>query len=111
MASTYQSQTLAIIKAESGDYFIILAPNRWSQLPLWSMDNFTSMLYPEFEPGTLGVAVGSPSYYAAWSAGWYKYCLETTRKPGKVSFELNSNEKTQINAHTYELLYEEVTPI
>ena len=27
-----------------------------------------SMPYPEFEPGTLGVAADSPSQYTAWSA-------------------------------------------
>ena len=30
--------------------------------------HLTSMPYPVFEPGTFGVAAGSPSHYTAWSA-------------------------------------------
>ena len=30
-------------------------------------DSLTSMPYPGFEPGTFGVAAGTPSHYTAWS--------------------------------------------
>ena len=36
--------------------------------PYEGTDSFTSMPYPGLEPGTLGVAVGSPIHNTIWSA-------------------------------------------
>ena len=60
---------LTTTKARSGDLFIMGAPDRQVTFtPYEGTDSFTSMPYPGFEPGTLGVAVGSPIHYTSWSA-------------------------------------------
>ena len=62
-------KTLATTKARSGDLFITGAPDRQVTVtPYEGTDGFTSMPYPGFESGTLGVAVCSPIYYTSWSA-------------------------------------------
>ena len=59
---------LATTKARSGDLFIMGAPDRQATVaPYEGTDSFTSMPYPGFEPGTLGVAVGCPIHYTSWS--------------------------------------------
>ena len=39
-----------------------------SRLPVLEHSHWwTAMPYPEFEPGTFGVAAGSPNHYTVWS--------------------------------------------
>ena len=60
---------LATTTARSGAFFIMGAPDKHVNVtPYEGTDSFTSMPYPGFEPGTLGVAVGSPIHYTSWSA-------------------------------------------
>ena len=85
---------LATTKA-SGDLFIMGAPDRQVTVtPYEGTDSFTSMPYLGFEPGTLGVAVGSPIHYTSWSA--------YSKKHKSILFHLQKTNilySLQINIH------------
>ena len=60
---------LATTRARSGDLFIMGASDiQVTAAPYEGTDSFTSIPYQGFEPGNLGVAVGSPIHYTSWSA-------------------------------------------
>ena len=62
---------LATTRARSGDLFFIImgaSDRQVTVAPYEGTDSFISMPYLGFEPGTLGVAVGSPIHYTSWSA-------------------------------------------
>ena len=69
-------KTFGHFKGQKRWPFVYGAPDRQVTVdPFEGTDSFTSMPYPGFEPGTLGVAVGSPTHYTSWSAYTLKCSL------------------------------------
>ena len=104
---------LATKRARIGDLFITRARDRQVTVaPYEETDSFTFMPYPGFEPGILGVAVGSPIHYTSWSAHcisilWHFHLLGNNFKSAHIRVCVCEWDLTKltINKLIYKFLY------